>query len=92
MNSTKPSENGCVLRTLMNIIKEKARREGGICNSRVIVALPNNVQYFPVFFIIIERVRDGGICNSRVIMVLPTPLASSTTGVARALLLFSEEI
>ena len=56
------------------------------------MALPNNVQYFPVFFIIIERVRDGGICNSRVIMVLPTPLASSTTGVARALLLFSEEI
>ena len=59
------------MRTLINVIIEKARREGGICNSRVIMALPNNFQYFSVFFVIIERARDGGICNSRVIMALP---------------------
>ena len=56
------------------------------------MALPDDFQYFPVFFVIIERARYGGICNSRVIMVLPTPLASITAGAGRALLLFSEEI
>ena len=80
------------MRTLINVKIEKARREGGICNSRVIMALPDDFQYFPVFFVIIERARYGGICNSRVIMVLPTPLASITAGAGRALLLFSEEI